>query len=136
MHFYTYNIVTCEKLTAPMNGNVTYANSTKTDATTSGPYPIGTIATYMCEATYSIIGTNIRECNNSGQFNGSAPTCQRNSFDTLHVKLTMSVYSFEYNVFYMHASDGNKIMVFSYLVIIYPILTFYSPLFNLGKLPP
>ena len=74
-------VVACEELTALMNGNVKYANSIRTDAaTTSGPYPIGTIATYTCNATYSIIGTSMRECNNSGQFSGSDPTCQRNSF--------------------------------------------------------
>ena len=81
MHFYT-TVVTCEELTAPMNGSVTYANSIRADEIASG-----TIATYMCEAEYSIIGTSTRECNNSGQFSGNDPTCQRNSFDTLHVNL-------------------------------------------------
>ena len=83
MHAFLYlrAVVTCEELTAPMNGNVKYANSTRTDAAIIfGPYPIGKIATYTCNSTYSIIGINTRECNNNGQFSGSDPTCQRNSF--------------------------------------------------------
>ena len=83
----------------PMNGNnIMYTNSIGENAITSG-----TIATYTCEATHSIIGTNTRECNNSGEFSGSAPTCQRNSFDTLHVKLTISVHSwYTIHSIYMH----------------------------------
>ena len=65
-----------------------YENSIRTDTITIGRYPIGTIATYTCDATYSIVGRDMRECTNSGEFSGSDPTCQRNSYNTLHVKLT------------------------------------------------
>ena len=88
----------CGELIVPMNGNIMYTNSIR-----ENPISSGTIATYTCDATYSIVGASTRECNNSGQFNGSAPTCQRNSFDTLHVKLTLSVHSwYTIHSIYMH----------------------------------
>ena len=48
--FFFFTAIECPALTAPMNGQVSYA----TDMTS--PYEIGTVATFTCNAGFSLDG--------------------------------------------------------------------------------
>ena len=56
----------CGSLTDPANGQVN-----QTAGTT-----LGQTATYSCDTHYNLVGDSIRTCQATGQWSGSAPTCQ------------------------------------------------------------
>ena len=58
--------VDCGSLTDPGNGSVTL-----TVGTTSGQ-----TATYSCNTGYNLVGDSTRTCQATGNWSGSAPTCQ------------------------------------------------------------
>ena len=58
-------VVDCGNLTTPANGQVTATGTT-----------FGGTATYSCNIGYNLVGDSIRMCQASGQWSGSAPTCQ------------------------------------------------------------
>ena len=58
--------VDCGNLTDPTNGSVHH-----TAGTTNGQ-----TATYSCYTGYNLVGNSTRTCQASGNWSGSAPTCQ------------------------------------------------------------
>ena len=56
----------CGSLTDPANGQVN-----QTAGTT-----LGQTATYSCNTGYNLVGDSIRTCQATGNWSGSAPTCQ------------------------------------------------------------
>ena len=56
----------CGTLTDPANGSVTYNSGT-----TFGP-----TATYSCNTGYNLVGDRTHTCQATGNWSGSAPTCQ------------------------------------------------------------
>ena len=70
--------IECPALTAPMNGQVSYA----TDMTS--PYEIGTVATFTCNAGFSLDGAadtltcaDDDQIDTVGTWGGTEPTCER-----------------------------------------------------------
>lgn len=61
---YTYNVIGCEDLSDPANGNVR-VTSTR----------IGAVATYSCNSGFTLIGKENRVCRPNGEWSGTAPTC-------------------------------------------------------------
>ena len=59
-------IAACSDLTDPANGQVNH-----NDGTT-----FGHTATYSCNTGYNLVGDSIRTCQATGNWSGSAPTCQ------------------------------------------------------------
>ena len=64
--FLTLTAVDCGSLTDPANGQVTLIAGTT----------FGKTATYSCNTGYNLVGDSIRTCQSSGNWSGSAPTCQ------------------------------------------------------------
>ncbi|XP_052809414.1 E-selectin-like [Mya arenaria] len=62
----------CPALTAPTNGGVDK---------TSGTTAVGGIATYTCDATFTLSGTATRTCVSGTGWDGSAPTCVASTND-------------------------------------------------------
>ena len=58
--------VDCGNLTAPANGSVTHTAGTT----------FGQKATYSCNTGYNLVGDSTHTCQASGNWSGSAPTCQ------------------------------------------------------------
>ena len=58
-------VVGCGNLTAPASGSVTHTGTT-----------FGQAATYSCNTGYNLVGNSTRTCQATGQWSGSAPTCQ------------------------------------------------------------
>ena len=72
--------IECPALTAPMNGQVLYA----TDMTS--PYEIGTVATFTCDAGFSLdrapdtlTCADDDQVDTVGTWGGTEPTCERMS---------------------------------------------------------
>ena len=55
----------CGDLQDPSNGTVTLTGTT-----------LGSMATYECDDGFILMGLSQRTCNNSGEWNGTAPTCE------------------------------------------------------------
>ena len=82
-HFQQYffpSAIECPALTAPMNGQVSYA----TDMTAE--FEIGTVATFTCDAGFSLNGaaamltcTDDDQMDDVGTWGGIEPTCLRKS---------------------------------------------------------
>ena len=68
MYKYTFfqTVVDCSALTNPPNGQVS----------TTGGTTFGQNATYSCNTGYNLVGNNTRTCEATGNWSGSAPTCQ------------------------------------------------------------
>ena len=64
--FLLSTVVDCNALSDPANGQVS------TNGTT-----FGETATYSCNTGYNLVGDNTRTCQATGNWSGSAPTCQR-----------------------------------------------------------
>ena len=56
----------CDTLSDPANGQVNQTAGT----------PFGQTATYSCNTGYNLVGNSTRTCQASGNWSGSAPTCQ------------------------------------------------------------
>ena len=56
----------CGSLPDPANGAVSHAAGTA----------FGQTATYSCNTDYNLVGDNTRTCQATGEWSGSAPTCQ------------------------------------------------------------
>ena len=56
----------CGSLTDPANGQVDLTSGTT----------FGQIATYSCSTGYNLVGDSTRTCQATGEWSGSAPTCQ------------------------------------------------------------
>ena len=56
----------CDNLTDPSNGQVTHSSRTT----------LGQTATYSCNTGYNLVGDSTRTCQDTGEWSGSAPTCQ------------------------------------------------------------
>ena len=59
-------VVDCSALTNPPNGQIS----------TTGGTTFGQNATYSCNTGYNLMGDNTRTCEATGNWSGSAPTCQ------------------------------------------------------------
>ena len=59
-------VVGCAPLTDPANGSVTHTAGTD----------LGQTATYSCNTGYNLVGDSTRTCQATGNWSGSAPTCQ------------------------------------------------------------
>ena len=64
--FLILTAVDCGNLTHPANGQVTLTAGTT----------VGQIATYSCDTGYNLVGDSTRTCQATGNWSGSAPTCQ------------------------------------------------------------
>ena len=58
--------VNCGSLTDPANGHVTLTAGTT----------FGQTATYSCNTGYNLVGDSTHTCQATGNWSGSAPTCQ------------------------------------------------------------
>ena len=56
----------CDSLTDPANGQVDLTSGTT----------FGLNATYSCNTGYNLVGDSTRTCQATGEWSGSAPTCQ------------------------------------------------------------
>ena len=59
-------VVDCSTLTSPANGQVSHTAGTT----------FGQTATYSCNTGYNLVGDSTRTCQATGEWSGSAPTCQ------------------------------------------------------------
>ena len=59
-------IADCGSLNATANGRVNHNDGTR----------IGHTATYSCNTGYNLVGDSTRTCQATGNWSGSAPTCQ------------------------------------------------------------
>ena len=59
-------VVDCGNLTDPDNGQVNHTAGTT----------FGQNATYSCDTGYNLVGNSTRVCQATGNWSGSAPTCQ------------------------------------------------------------
>ena len=59
-------VVDCGSLTDPANGQVDLTSGTT----------FGQTATYSCNTGYNLVGDSTRTCQATGEWSGSAPTCQ------------------------------------------------------------
>ena len=66
-------LVFCEDLPALGNGTITYSMVVESP----GQRPENTIATYMCDDGFLLMGSQERVCSNNGEYNEMAPTCER-----------------------------------------------------------
>ena len=64
--FLILTVVDCPSLTDPANGSVTHTSGTT----------FGQTATYSCNTGYNLVGDSIRTCQATGEWSGSAPTCE------------------------------------------------------------
>ena len=64
--FLILTAVDCGSLTDPANGSVTHTSGTT----------FGQTATYSCNTGYNLVGDSTRTCQATGNWSGSAPTCQ------------------------------------------------------------
>lgn len=72
---YFSTAITCPAISAPANGQVSFATDT------TAPYDFATVATYTCDTGYGLAGDAIRSCggdmsNTTGVWSGAAPTCE------------------------------------------------------------
>ena len=65
-------VVDCGALTDPANGQVSHPDGTT----------FGQTATYSCNPDYNLMGDSTRTCEATGDWSGSEPTCQCNSFNS------------------------------------------------------
>ena len=65
-------VVDCGALTDPANGQVSHPDGTT----------FGQTATYSCNPDYNLVGNSTRTCEATGDWSGSEPTCQCNSFNS------------------------------------------------------
>ncbi|XP_064406058.1 uncharacterized protein LOC135351076 [Halichondria panicea] len=70
------NAITCETLSAPENGTVSYS----TDNNNIGAFSFGTEAYFSCDVGFSLVGNETRTCGDGnmtvGEFNGTTPACE------------------------------------------------------------
>ena len=64
--FLILTAVDCSNLTNPANGSVNHTAGTIFRQT----------ATYSCNTGYNLVGDNIHTCQATGEWSGSAPTCE------------------------------------------------------------
>ncbi len=62
---------TCSDLIAPTNGMISYNNMG-----TGSLRPVGTVATYTCNTSYTLNEGSTRTCGSDGMWSGFAPSCQ------------------------------------------------------------
>ena len=65
-YFLIFAVVDCDNLTDPANGSVNHTSGTTFAQT----------ATYSCNIGYNLVGDSNRTCQDTGNWSGSAPTCQ------------------------------------------------------------
>ena len=68
---FSYSAVNCPDLAGPANGQVV----------PSGSIPAST-ATYTCNSGYRLNGDSSRTCQDSGEWSGTAPTCEPSTYVT------------------------------------------------------
>ena len=66
MYFLILTAVDCGSLTDPDNGQVDHTAGTT----------LGQTATYRCNTGYNLVGESTHTCQATGEWSGSAPTCQ------------------------------------------------------------
>ena len=83
-------VIECPTLSAPSNGQVSYT----TDL--SSPFDIGTVATFSCDAGFSLNGTTALltcadddQADTIGTWGGTEPSCLSKSFEDIQVKIFM-----------------------------------------------
>ena len=59
---------------------VNYRVPRDSDPQESGQYPVGTIATFICNSGYSQHGAQITVCQSSGDWTDQTPTCIGNEY--------------------------------------------------------
>ena len=66
-----YSVGRCDELRDPQNGRVLYSS-----------HDIGEIASYECDHGYRLTGQPKRQCQDSGRWTDTAPTCERMLYNT------------------------------------------------------
>jgi len=66
IYIFFQTVVDCNALNDPANGQVNHTSGTT----------FGETATYSCNTGYNLVGDNTRTCEATGNWSGSAPTCQ------------------------------------------------------------
>ena len=74
--------IQCELLEFPDNGQVVQVGNT-----------LGATGTYSCFPGFLLSGDDIRICQKSGEWSGSAPTCERKTTDDSHTHMPIHVYT-------------------------------------------
>ena len=94
-------LVTCPALTLP-NGEVVYTPSTQVN----GRYPVGTVASFLCDYGYSRSGCVQTTCLSSGSCNLHAPTCNRSKQNNIYSYIALLTTSSSELLYYL---QWNKI---------------------------
>ena len=90
MYIFLLTVVDCGSLTDPDNGLVT-----RTAGTT-----FGQTATYSCNTGYNLVGDSIRTCQATGNWSGSAPTCEGIYVINLTSFPGLPTYTFQFLIVY------------------------------------
>ena len=69
----------CPTLTSPANGAVSAPTKT-----------VGSVARYSCSSGYTLSGVATRTCQSNGEWSGSQPSCQGESFRWLYAVRSMN----------------------------------------------
>ena len=94
--FLILTVVDCGSLTDPANGSVTHTSGTT----------FGQTATYSCNTGYNLTGDSTRTCQATGQWSGSAPTCEG------MLVRAMALYTYVY----IHKKHNNMCLGLAYLI--------------------
>jgi len=89
--FHLFLVVDCGGLQPPENGNVTLSDTT-----------IGSQANYSCNTGFTLTGIATRECLESGEWNNSAPTCERELVQIVHILYNPLRNLYRLNHFYVY----------------------------------
>ena len=65
-----YLVAVCDSVNIPVDGNVTF----NTDGSE-------TVATFLCNLGYTMVGTNTLTCRSDGTWNYDVPTCGKYKFN-------------------------------------------------------
>ena len=63
--YFTVTVILCEVLTPPTNGGIVYSNSVS----------FNSIAVFVCNDDFNLIGTDRRTCLATGEWSGQSPQC-------------------------------------------------------------
>ena len=59
----------CPSPSVDVDGNITFSPPGQAQF-------VGTVASYQCNTGFNLIGSNVRYCQESGDWNGTEPSCQ------------------------------------------------------------
>ena len=84
-------VVDCGSVTDPANGQVSHTSGTT----------FGQTATYSCNTGYNLVGDSTRICQATGQWSGSAPTCQRMFYSAVSTIKEICEVNYMYKIMFL-----------------------------------